>query len=271
MRRHIRGLDHVVILVRDLDRARDTYERLGFTLTPRGYHSLGSQNHCIMFGRDYIELMAVPKPHPAIQYFSDFLANGEGLGAIALATDDAAGAHAELTRSGIAAEAPLDLSRPVEGLGEARFRLVQLPPGQTPGCRMFLCQHLTREIVWRPEYQSHSVGATEIAAVAVVAEDAAGYAGVFDHKPRRIREGLLVESGSAPVVLSDLQKIAVRLERASLPKRAPPFVAALFIRVADRVAAAAALRRGGCSPLVLKDGSCAIGADQANGVALVFG
>lgn len=271
MRAHIRGLDHVVILVRDLDRARDTYERLGFALTPRGYHSLGSQNHCIMFERDYIELMAVPKPHPAFQYFSDFLARGEGVGAIALATDDAEGAHAELTQSGIAAEAPLDLSRPVEGLGEARFRLVQLPPDQTPGCRMFLCQHLTREIVWRREYQSHSVGATEIAAVAVVAEDAAGYACVFGEKPRRIKEGLLLASGSAQIVLSSHRKMENRLDPAGLPKRAPPLAVALFIRVADRARAAAAMRQGGLSPVMLKDGSFAIGADQANGVALVFG
>jgi len=41
-----------VVLVRDLDRARDTYARLGFTLTPGGLRTLGSQNHCIMFERD---------------------------------------------------------------------------------------------------------------------------------------------------------------------------------------------------------------------------
>ena len=66
MREHIQGIDHVVILVRDLDRAEDTYSRLGFTLTPRGYHTLGSQNHCLMFGTNYVELLAVPKPHPAM-------------------------------------------------------------------------------------------------------------------------------------------------------------------------------------------------------------
>lgn len=271
MRRHVRGIDHAVILARDLERAHDTYERLGFTLTPRGYHSLGSQNHCIMFARDYLELMAVPEPHPAIQYYSDFLAKGEGMGAIALATGNAEAAHAELTKSGIAAEPPLALSRPVEGLGEARFRLVQLPPAQTPGCRMFLCQHLTREVVWRPEHQSHANGAGQIAAIAVVAEDAAGYAGVFDVKPRRIEEGLLIESGSAPILVSSFRKIGKRLEEAGLPERAPPLIAALFIRVEDRARAAAVLRRGGFSPVTLKDGSFAIGASEANGVALVFG
>ena len=55
-------LDHVVINARDdMDRAADIYRRLGFTLTERGYHSLGSINHLAMFGTDYLELIAVPK------------------------------------------------------------------------------------------------------------------------------------------------------------------------------------------------------------------
>ncbi len=229
-----------MILVRDLDRARDTYQRLGFTLTPRGYHSLGSQNHCIMFGRDYLELMALPKPHPAFQYFADFLARGEGVGALALATDAAAAAQAELARAGFAAEAPLALSRPVENLGEARFTLVQLPPEQTPGLRTFVCQHHTPELVWRPEFQRHALGAREIESVTLRAPDPARYAGLFD--------GL-------PVVFS---------------QGTPPAVTTLRIRVEDRARAAAALRGGGLEPAVLADGALAIGADQAHGVALVF-
>jgi catechol 2,3-dioxygenase-like lactoylglutathione lyase family enzyme len=240
MLRHLRGIDHAVILVRDLDRARDTYTRLGFTLTPRGYHSLGSQNHCVMFGRDYLELMALPKPHPAFQYFSDFLARGEGVGAIALATDDALAAHAELARAGIAAEAPLALSRPVENLGDARFTLVQLPPAQTPGFRTFLCQHHSRDIVWRPEYQKHAVGALEIEWIAVHAPDPARYAPLFDGLPVKFSIG------------------------------AAPAVTALRIRVEDRARASAALRDGGLVPSILADGALAISADQAHGVTVIF-
>jgi catechol 2,3-dioxygenase-like lactoylglutathione lyase family enzyme len=65
MRPHVQGIDHVVVLVRDLDKAQRAYQRMGFTLTPRGHHTLGSQNHCLMFGRDYVELLAVPRPSPA--------------------------------------------------------------------------------------------------------------------------------------------------------------------------------------------------------------
>jgi len=275
MRPHVLGIDHAVVLVRDLDKAQRAWQRMGFTLTPRGFHTLGSQNHCLMFGPDYVELLAVPRPHPAMQYFTDFLAMGEGLGAIALATNDAGGLYASLAADGIAADAPLDFSRPVEGMGDARFRIVQLPPDASPGCRLFACQHFTRELVWRPEYQRHANGATQIAALAVVAEDpdaAAGrYAKLFLARPQAIEEGLLVQTGSAPIALASRWKLGHRLHGVGLPLRPRPLVAALFVRVADRARAAGVLRRNGLEPVALADGSFAVSAQDAHGVAVVFG
>ncbi|MGQ0509936.1 MAG: VOC family protein [Betaproteobacteria bacterium] len=276
MRKHLSGIDHVVILVRDLDRAADAYTRMGFRLTPRGYHTLGSENHCIMFGEDYIELLAVPKPHPAMQYFTDFLAQGEGLGAVAFATRDAAGAHAELAADGVAADAPLDFSRPVEDLGDAKFRIVQLPAGLTPGCRMFICQHFTRHLVWRKGYDEHALGVTGIAGVAVIAPavttmDGGGYGRVMGERGQAIAEGRKFDTGSAPIAVCEEGKLAQRLSGVALPERPRPVVAGLFLRVADRARAAATLRKGGFRPVALKDGSFAIGADAAFGVALVFG
>lgn len=275
MRRFVQGLDHAVILVRDLEAAQRAYARMGFSLTPRGTHSLGSQNHCIMFEHDYLELMALPRPHPALQYFSEFLARGEGLGALVLATEDAGGLYAELAADGIAADAPLDFSRPVAGLGEARFRLLQLAVDAVPGCRVLACQHFTRDLVWRPEHQRHAVGATAIAAIAVVVEDtesaAARYARVLGARPQRIDEGLLVATGSAPIALASRWKLGHRLEGAGLPLRPRPLVAALFVRVADRAQAAKVLRGNGLKPVALADGSLAVNAEDAHGVAVVFG
>ncbi len=54
-------LDHTVINVRfDMDRAEGLFRNLGFFLTERGYHSLGSINHLMMFGTDYLELIGLP-------------------------------------------------------------------------------------------------------------------------------------------------------------------------------------------------------------------
>jgi len=278
MRAPISGIDHVVIAVHDLDHAQSVYARLGFTLTPRGVHSLGSQNHCVMFGRDYFELLAPPRAHPAMQYYNDFLARGDGLAAIALATEDANAAQAALCANHIGADAPLDFARPValpEGTRDAAFRIVQLPVEQTPGCRMFLCQHFTRDVVWRPEYQRHALGATALAGVAVIVEDPARaaphYAKLFDARPQPITEGLRIDTGSAPIALTARGKLGRRLAGVELPVRPRPFVAALFIRVADRLVAAETLRRGGFEPVALKDGSYAVHAHEACGVTLVFG
>ena len=159
-------IDHAVIAVGDLDRAASDFRALGFTLTPRGEHSIGSRNHCVMLGSTYIELLAAPVEHPWLDYYRRFLReHGDGLAAIALSTHDADAAYADLRARGVAAKAPMDLSRPVDG-GVARFRLVQIE-GEPSA---FICQHLTPELVWRREWQRHANGATELVAAALGAK-----------------------------------------------------------------------------------------------------
>jgi len=54
-------LDHLVINVLfDMDRAAALMSQLGFTLTPRGFHSLGSINHLMVFESHYLELVGLP-------------------------------------------------------------------------------------------------------------------------------------------------------------------------------------------------------------------
>ena len=50
----IAGVDHVFVLVHDLDESAERYARLGFTLSPRALHSAakGSANHTVVFEND---------------------------------------------------------------------------------------------------------------------------------------------------------------------------------------------------------------------------
>jgi hypothetical protein len=280
MRQHLHGIDHVVVVVHDLDLARDTFARMGFTVTPRGVHTVGSQNHCVMLGRDYIELLVSPEanPHPSRQYYTEFGRQGEGLAAIALGSRNAKGAYTELLWAGFGPADPLELARPValpEGTREARFRITQLAPGATPGGRVFVCEHLTRELVWRPEHQRHANGATELAAVAILCDDVAQaarpYEKLFDVSAQPIAEGLLVATGGAPLAFVTAAALAKRLPQVWVSGRPVPLMAALFVRVADRAAAHRALTAGGLAPARMPDGSVAIGADVGHGVAVVFG
>ena len=180
--------------MRDLDAAAAAFEALGFTLTPRGDHSIGSQNHCIMLGSTYLELLASPVEHPWLDYYRRV---GEGLAALALSTSDADATHAELKSKG--ARPPMDLSRPVEG-GVAKFRLVQVEGSP----QVFFVQHLTRELVWRPEWQSHANGARELEQVSLTAPRP------FDALPQSIRWGANAELRIAGL-RGDVDACGVRL------------------------------------------------------------
>lgn len=274
----IAGLDHAVIAVRDLDAACEAFTRMGFAPAPRGHHSTGSSNHNIMLADDYFELLAVPRSNALQAYFFDFLSRQEGLAALALRGTDAVAAHAALTEKGFDPSNPADFSRPVtEGsrTGTARFRLTNIATRGTPGAQVFICQHFTPELVWLPELTRHPNGATGLAAVAFIADNVAYAAGiygrVFGTWPERIDEGLKVETGRAPLAFCTRAALQARLREVGLPERSGTFMAALFIRVADRNAAWQVLRAGGFTPKRMNDGSWAIDADEAHGVTMVFG
>ena len=56
-------LDHVVVHTgQQMDGAVSAMEALGFRLTERGHHSMGSINHLAMFRTNYLELLCASSP-----------------------------------------------------------------------------------------------------------------------------------------------------------------------------------------------------------------
>jgi len=164
------GLDHPVIGVADMEQARAAYERLGFTVPPRGSHvEWGTGNWCIMFERDYIELRGVIKPgetHNLGEFLNSY---GEGLMGVALGTSDA-----EATRRGLAARGlhptPVKpLARNFElpdGWVQPRFSLCFLDQSEAYGLMFVVfCQHLTPELIRRPQWLIHKNGACGVASL----------------------------------------------------------------------------------------------------------
>ncbi len=164
-------LDHVVVNARDrIDQAADTYGRLGFTLTPRGYHTLGSMNHLAMFGTDYLELVAV---RPGDDSRPEIMAAPLGLDALVFGSEDATATFEAVNTLGVPIEPPQQFSRPVEvggALRDAVFRTTRLPRSATPAGRLYFCQHLTRDLVWRDEWRRHANGSVGIARAVIAAE-----------------------------------------------------------------------------------------------------
>jgi catechol 2,3-dioxygenase-like lactoylglutathione lyase family enzyme len=279
--KHIVGLDHVVVLVRDLDRAAETWRRLGFTLAPRGTHSahMGTGNHTMMLGPDYLELIGVltETPHNAPSR-ALLERRGEAIERAALTTTDAAAGVEEIRARGLAGVGPIDFGRPVTlpsgSQTEARFRVFEWPLTEAPaGLRIFACQHLTREAVWIPELQNHANGARRIARVEIVSSDPQRDA---EHMARLLDEAVQPESDGAKRVSSGKDRAAfVFMPRNALSRRYPAVpldglaaegAAGLVLVSGDLDAAARALGRAAVRS---GDAVCAPPA-AANGVLLAF-
>ena len=276
----LEGLDHVVVMAEDLDRAADGWRRLGFTLSPRGTHSdhVGTANYTIMLGPDYVELLGILRDTPLNAPGRAFLQRrGEGIERVAFTTGDAAQGVAALRAKGITAIGPIEFSRPVAlpggGGGEAAFSVFHWPFDERPGdLRIFACQHHTRDTVWIPGLQRHANTARRIRRVEIIAPDP----GAAARHLARLIEGEVVVDGDGAFdvptaagrgVLRFVSQAAVRARHGvasdvALPEQG---VAALVLGVADLSAAARAVgvAAAGSSPVT-------VAAERANGVMLVF-
>ena len=165
--------DHYVVNTRlDMDGAEATFRSLGFTLTERGYHTLGSINHLMMFGTDYLELIGMPAGSTVSR--PELVDAPLGLNGLVFKTPNVDETFAELEGLSMAGDPPKAFSRPVAVAGgeqDAKFRTVAARTGVFPAGRVYFCEHGTPELVWRPEWQSHANGAKGMAEFIVVSED----------------------------------------------------------------------------------------------------
>jgi catechol 2,3-dioxygenase-like lactoylglutathione lyase family enzyme len=172
----INGIDHPVIAVRDMEDARDRYQRLGFTVAPRGAHlEWGTGNWVIMFEHDYLELRGILDPLRYTHNLGAFLEKREGLMGVALATDNADACRTALVNRGFELGPVRELTRNFElpeGHVQLRFSLCLLEPHDAYGLMwVILCRHLTPELLRQPSWLEHANGAKGVVSVMGVAPD----------------------------------------------------------------------------------------------------
>ena len=260
--KNVIGIDHAVVMVRDLDKAAENWKRLGFTVSPRGTHSahMGSGNYTIMLDPDYIELLGVLSPTEHNAPARAFLEKREGIERVAFtAVDSAAGAE-EIRVRGYAPIGPTDFERPVTmpdgSLSAAKFRTFQWPVAEAPaGMRIFACQHKTRETVWIPELMKHANGAKRLKQVLLVApepaKEVAHLSRMIDRDARTEADGAIaVPSGRdrADFVFLTRDQLARRypsVPLAGLPERGSVgLVIAADLMAAERAFGSAGIRSG---------------------------
>ncbi len=253
MSRAVKGLDHVVVMVDGIDAAEAAYRRLGFQVQPRGFHrKLGTANHLMIFDRDYFEILGIVEDTEFNAERRAWLRNGGGLANVALATDGADLAFDAFKQAGLKPDAPLFFDRAVEVAGKtehAKFRTVRIPKTHMPVVGFFVCEHLTPEFVYRPEWAKHPNGARGIAGVTVIAERPATWAPELEKyfgpgSTRREGEGLVVNTGTQPVRYMNRKDYAVRYPGIE-PVRPGDHPALLSVRVDSLAACEALLAKNG--------------------------
>ncbi|MGE0613721.1 MAG: VOC family protein, partial [Hyphomicrobiales bacterium] len=182
-----RGIDHLVLVVRDLDAARARYETLGFTVTPRASHPFGTANAIVQFAdRNFLELLEVETPGkiPAsgkgqrsfAQFNRDFLKSREGMSMLVLESSDSEADKHAFDAAGLDASEPFTFERdaklPDGSTGKVGFTLVFVTHDNAPRAGFFTCRQHRPEVFWREPYQRHANGVAGIAEVILSADDA---------------------------------------------------------------------------------------------------
>jgi len=183
-----RGLDHIVHAVRDLDRAGELYERLGFTVGARNRHPWGTHNRIVQFSGVFIELVMFVEPDKlCVDGFSvlfaarnrDFAAAHDGLSMLILESRDAAGDAQQFQRTDISASPVLhferDGQRPDGSRVKVGFSLAFAADRGAPEIGFATCQQHFPENFWNPNYQQHPNGARSVSNITIVAADPAAH------------------------------------------------------------------------------------------------
>jgi hypothetical protein len=274
----IGGLDHCILLVRDLDAADRQMARLGFRPTPRGIHSahMGTGNSTIVLEDrlTYIELMGVLSPTPANAAQRAALDRRQGPYGIAFKSDDAQAAARRFAELGIGDGEAVAFSRPVvlpEGTREAAFTVARTRPGATPGAWLFVCQHHTPELVWRQDRLEQANGVTELLEVVGVADDldlvARTYGALLGDRVSRHAKGVEIPTGTAVISFLLPEAMAERFGALAAPA-IPPALVVLRLRCRDRAATRRLLEAAAIPTAVSPAGTLLVSAGEACGTLL---
>lgn len=184
-------LDHLVILVRDLEEAVGDYERLGFRVTPGGEHADGLTRNALVPFHDgtYLELVAFVDPEDGrdnVWGWRGFLPD-EGLVDYCAASDGLLGESARLRSLGLGVEDLGEGGRRLPGGEEIRWRSASI--AQEGRVLPFLIEDVTPRRMRVPggPAAEHPNGAKGVARLEISAPDTT-----------RVRRDLAALTGAPP-------------------------------------------------------------------------
>ncbi|MCC2110755.1 MAG: VOC family protein [Hyphomicrobiales bacterium] len=182
-----RAIDHLVLPVTGLDRARAAFTRLGFTVAPDARHPFGTGNACIFFadGR-YLEPLAVIDETACDEAEADglffvararaFLAKaGEGFAMVALRSNDVHADRRAFEKAGFSSGQQFEFRRKAKTGDGGEIEIgVELAFASAPEADLvtaFACHRFGTESLFAPEFVAHENGVHGITGVVMTAEN----------------------------------------------------------------------------------------------------
>jgi len=163
----LQSVDHIVILVKDLEIARADYTALGFVVVPGGEHSDGTTHNALISFADgtYLELIAFKKPNPAHRWWY-YQAIGEGLIDFALLPEDITAEVAAIRGRGLALQGPFPGGRVRPDGQRINWQTAMATTRDLP----FLCADVTPRALRVPggEVWAHFNGVSGVARLGIV-------------------------------------------------------------------------------------------------------
>ncbi len=228
-----RRIDHLVIAVRDLDKAADFYQRLGFQVGARNKHAWGTENRLVQFPGTFLELITVGEgakipPHGQGTFsfgafVRDYLLEREGLAMFVLESQDAKADAASFAQQQIGTFQPFFFERagrrPDGTETKVAFTLAFASLKAAPKAGFFVSQHHFPENFWNPAFQKHDNHAIGLASVALASPD-----------PDQLRGFLSAFTGVEPIRPAG-HDLSFRLTEAHLDVMTPDDAGELYVSI----------------------------------------
>lgn len=172
-----RAIDHPQIAVGDVQEAIEKYRKLGFSMSPRMFHSMGTSNSIVVFERDYMELIgdfdSIRDAELAAKMRPSF--GKDGIAFLGLYTDGIYEDISEIERAGLRPEPIRRYSRSVDlPSGEqdlVEFSVSGVFNNEARAISMFLCEQHRPELVWVDEWMRHKNTVYRIIGITYVADN----------------------------------------------------------------------------------------------------
>jgi catechol 2,3-dioxygenase-like lactoylglutathione lyase family enzyme len=174
----IKGIDHIVVVVPELEAAIRGYDELGFTVVRGGKHNIGTHNALVAFADgSYIELIAFLTPVAGHPWYEAMSRSG-GLVDFCAQTDDLAADVAAYRRAGISISDPNAMTRDRPDGYRLKW-VLSIPSAPFNGSVPFLIKDENPRDERVPRERTHRNGVSGLANLVVAVPDAAKAAGWY--------------------------------------------------------------------------------------------